>query len=351
MGGDHYSAIVEDRGIYRESPKVSDSTNVKNNVPNEHHTNTNSTNQLQADESEASGKGKGDLIENVSDVREKFGDEFDCEEGGYFDEFGDVIDCDGASGLISDVYVAETLNGNQCEEIHLTQDTEEENEGNDLIDIDLTQEIAQINEHDSITNDNDSITSTNKTKTVDTDVELVSDPCDIEDGVDIPESYKREKREKKPKHKKRSINYVKFAQMDSVLVEEIPWDVDRDQKYRIECEEDEFIDKAKDGRWFDMHTSSRKGLIGKRKAGSCQGSLMCENNTCPKLLSEGIPNTNEFTKDSGVDVCKCCGYYVYRAYCGVKKIIEFDHEANMMTVIYDGNAQLQTETKQEEEIG
>ena len=327
-GGDHYSAIVEDRGIYRESPKVSDSTNVKNNVPNEHHTNTNSTNQLQVDESEASGKGKGDLIENVSDVREKFGDEFECEEGGYFDEFGDVIDCDGASGLISDGY--------QREEINLTQDTEEENEGNDLIDIDLTQEIAQINEHDSITNDNDSITSTNKTKTVDTDVELVSDPCDIEDGVDIPESYKREKREKKPKHKKRSINYVKFAQMDSVLVEEIPWDVDRDQKYRIECEEEEFIDKAKDGRWFDMHTSSRKGLIGKRKAGSCQGSLMCENNTCPKLLSEGIPNTNEFSKDSGVDVCKCCGYYVYRAYCGVKKIIEYDREANMMTVIYDG---------------
>ena len=98
---------------------------------------------------------------------------------------------------------------------------------------------------------------------------------------------------------------------------------DRDQKYQIECEEDEFIDKAKDGRWFDMHTSSRKGLIGKRKAGTCQGSLMCENNTCPKLLSEGIPNTNEFTKDSGVDVCKCCGYFVYRQYCSVLKVIEF----------------------------
>ena len=86
----------------------------------------------------------GDLRENVSDVHGKFGDEFDCEEGGYFDEFGDVIDCDGASGFISDVNVAETSNGNQHEEIHLTQDTEQENEGNDLIDIDLTQEIAKL---------------------------------------------------------------------------------------------------------------------------------------------------------------------------------------------------------------
>ena len=41
--------------------------------------------------------------------------------------------------------VAETSNGNQREEIHLTQDTEQEDEGNDLIEIDLTQEIAQIN--------------------------------------------------------------------------------------------------------------------------------------------------------------------------------------------------------------
>ena len=337
--GDHYSAVVEDRGTDRESPKVydsTDSTNVKNKVPNEQNTNTNNTNQLQLNESESSGKGLGDLRENISDVRGKFGDEFDCEEGGYFDEFGDVIDCDGASGVISDVNMAETSNGNQREEIHLTQDTEQENEGNDLIEIDLTQEIPQTNEADSVTNDHDSIASTNKTKNFDTDVEIVSDPCDIEDGVEIPESYKREKRAKKPKHKKKFINYVKFAQMDSVLVEEIPWDVDRDQKYRIECEEDEFIDKAKDGRWFDMHTSSRKGLIGKRKAGTCQGSLMCENNTCPKLLSEGIPNTNEFTKDSGVDVCKCCGYFVYRQYCGVLKVIEFDREANMMTILYQG---------------
>ena len=55
---------------------------------------------------------------------------------------------------------------------------------------------------------------------------------------------------------------MKFAQIDSVCVEEIPWDVNRDQKYTIECEEEEYIDKLKDGCWFEMHTSSHKGLDG-----------------------------------------------------------------------------------------
>ena len=85
-----------------------------------------------------------------------------------------------------------------------------------------------------------------------------------------------------------------------------------------------------------MHTSSHKGLDGRRKSGVCIGSLMCENKSCPKLLTEGFPNTNEFTKDSNVDVCKSCGYFVPRAPCGVLKLVEYDRDTKMMTVIYEG---------------
>ena len=63
---------------------------------------------------------------------------------------------------------------------------------------------------------------------------------------------------------------------------------------------------------------------------------MCENKSCPKLLTEGIPNTNEFTKDSNVDVCKSCGYFVSHAPCGVLKLVEYDRDTKMMTVIYEG---------------
>ena len=63
---------------------------------------------------------------------------------------------------------------------------------------------------------------------------------------------------------------------------------------------------------------------------------MCENKSCPKLLTEGIPNTNKFTKDSNVDVCKSCGYFVPHAPCHVLKLVEYDCDTKMMTVIYEG---------------
>ena len=62
---------------------------------------------------------------------------------------------------------------------------------------------------------------------------------------------------------------------------------------------------------------------------------MCENKSCPKLLTEGIPNTNKFTKDSNIDVCKSCSYFVPCAPCGVLKLVEYDRDTKMMTVIYE----------------
>ena len=311
-GGDHYSAIVQDNA----SPK--ESTNIGNKAPNENDANPKNTNEWEVDESQSSGNGVGDLRVNISDLHDMFSDKFCCDDGEYFDEFGDVVEDsghdhhDGALVLNADV---------EMEQIST------ENEGNP---IDITHEIAQTN-----TSDLNSITSTNA-QNVDTNVEIVSDLAGLEDGLEIPESYHHEKRPRKLKYKKKLINYMKFMQMDSVLVDEIPWDVNRDQKYWIECDEEDYIDKSKDGCWFEMHTSSRKGLVGKRKAGVCQASLMCENPNCLKLLSEGIPNTNEFTKDSNVDFCKCCGYFVYHAYCSAIKVIEYDHETNTMQILYQG---------------
>ena len=275
------------------------------------------------DESQSSGNGVGDLHVNISDLHDKSCDEFACDDGQYFDKFGDVVDDsghdrhDGASVLNADV---------EMEQITT------ENEGNP---IDLTHEIAQTN-----TSDLNSITSTN-TGNVDTNVESCQWFGWLGRWYWNTWKLPLQEETKETEIQKKSINYVNY----SVLVDEIPWDVNRDQKYQIECEEEDYINKAKDGRWFKMHTSSRKGLVGKRKAGTCQGSLMCENMNCPKLLSEGIPDTNEFTKDGSVDVCKCCGYYVYRAYCGALKVIEYDRETSMMTILYQGEHNCRQKTK------
>ena len=85
-----------------------------------------------------------------------------------------------------------------------------------------------------------------------------------------------------------------------------------------------------------MNTSGRKGFKGKRKTGVCNGSMMCENTSCTKLLTTGVCNTNEFTFDSGAYVCKCCGYYGVVENCGCKKIIEYDEDKKLLSVWYEG---------------
>ena len=37
------------------------------------------------DESQSSGNGMGDLHVNISDLHDKFGDDFGCDDGQYFD--------------------------------------------------------------------------------------------------------------------------------------------------------------------------------------------------------------------------------------------------------------------------
>ena len=69
-GGDHYSAIVQDNA----SPK--EWTNIGNKAPNEKDTNTRKTNEWEVDESQSSGNGVGDLHVNISDLHDKFGDDF-----------------------------------------------------------------------------------------------------------------------------------------------------------------------------------------------------------------------------------------------------------------------------------
>ena len=154
---------------------------------------------------------------------------------------------------------------------------------------------------------------------------------------DIPEEFRKEKRHRKRKYQKTSrINPNEFDGVETEMVDSVPWNVDGTHWYEIQCEANEWLDRCKDGRWFRMNTSGRKGFKGKRKTGVCNGSMMCENTSCTKLLTTGVCNTNEFTFDSGAYVCKCCGYYGVIENCGCKKIIEYDEEKKLLSVWYQG---------------
>ena len=105
--------------------------------------------------------------------------------------------------------------------------------------------------------------------------------------TEIPRKFQIEGRPKKNKYRKNFIRPQTFTNVDVEMVDSVPWDVDAVHNYKILCESDEWYNKQKDGRWYKMNSTTRKGFCGIRKIGICQGSRICYNVHCPKLQTEG----------------------------------------------------------------
>ena len=158
----------------------------------------------------------------------------------------------------------------------------------------------------------------------DSDVEIIPELLLSydDDPKDIPDEFKHEARPKNRKYARTHLDKHKFLSMEIEDVHQISWTVDGDHHYHIKCEPDDWHERQRDGHWWIMNSSTRKGFNVTRKTGRCQGSFLCENIHCLKLLNEGICNTNEFGQQLGGFVCKCCGYYASKIYCGCVKNTE-----------------------------
>ena len=159
-----------------------------------------------------------------------------------------------------------------------------------------------------------------------------------EDLSQIQKKLLVEGRPKKRKWCKTSRISQKVLGMDAEMVDSIPWDIDGNHKFTLFSEENQWIDKVKDGRWFKMNTSKLKTLNGYRKTGKCTGSIICQNLGCSKLQTEGVLNSNpsDFRKEYGCHVCKCCGYYAVQIHCGCKKTADYNLDTKEITVFYEG---------------
>ena len=72
------------------------------------------------------------------------------------------------------------------------------------------------------------------------------------------------------------------------VVAEIPYDIDGTRWYIIDVpEEDAFFAKYRDGRFFQIHTSRRKGFNGVRRLGKCRSNFACDNTSCPYFTENG----------------------------------------------------------------
>ena len=96
------------------------------------------------------------------------------------------------------------------------------------------------------------------------------------------------------------------------------------------------MDRSKDGRWWKINTSTRKGLNGVRQIRHCKGSIICANRQCSKLLSEGVVNTNEFSQEGRLFVCNCCESFVAHTWCGCLRITEYDRDTQKLTYYHQG---------------
>ena len=93
---------------------------------------------------------------------------------------------------------------------------------------------------------------------------------DIPDIPDVKPQYMD-----KPESRKLSFSMEEYKDMVPTVVAEIPYDIDGTRWYMIDVpEEDAFFAKYRDGRFFQLHTSRRKGFNGVRRLGKCRGNFV-----------------------------------------------------------------------------
>ena len=142
---------------------------------------------------------------------------------------------------------------------------------------------------------------------------------------------------KRIKSSKGRLNLAFFSHIQPEVVDNMPWDVNGNKIYTIPTTEEFWHDKQIDGRHWTFTTSSKKGLDGKRKFGTCQGSLICMNPQCPVFKTEKLRNQIDFVKhEFEGHACNICGYLATRIFCGCIKVTEFDRQENLLTIWHQG---------------
>ena len=195
--------------------------------------------------------------------------------------------------------------------------------------------IKEENNPELIGNDDSSIAESSQTEqNTSTTQELPTYPPGLDEDEDDPNKKKKSPRRK---YRKKGINPLLFFDTKAELVSKIPWNINGTKTLQVRCKEEDYIDSMKDGCWWALKNTSKKGLNGRCSTGQCVGSLMCMNPECPKVTTEGVTNTSDFKREGvGSYSCKICGYFVICEYCGCVKRIEYNQDTGLATYYHQG---------------
>jgi hypothetical protein len=139
----------------------------------------------------------------------------------------------------------------------------------------------------------------------------------------------------KKRPKKLQLDMEIFNDVQVQHVECLPYDVNGTNIYQLACTKDTWNAKQRDGRWFQMHSSTRRNFYGIRKIGTCEGSYICTNADCPKVKSGKDANMYSFHNKGAMKICTVCGFFADRKYCGAVKMTEFFR--NGMKIYHHGD--------------
>ena len=121
-------------------------------------------------------------------------------------------------------------------------------------------------------------------------------------------------------------------------VQYLPSNVNGNCVYKVPATPTDYTPKTTDRRWFLMRTTSGdSSTAGIRKIGICQGSFICQNDTCSYITTSGQPNEYHWEYQSGNRVCYQCGQFATRLHCGAKKYVHLPSGSNVATVYHLGN--------------
>ena len=137
--------------------------------------------------------------------------------------------------------------------------------------------------------------------------------------------------------KKIPFDMKPFFGMLPEVVNRIPWNVDGLKYYVVEVSDNEyFCDKYKDGQYFVMNTSQRKGFWGIPQTGKCRGNFTCTNNKCAFYLEEKKHNKTYFTTIGEQKFCFTCNTLAVTTPCTAAKMIEYSMERRLLSIYHIG---------------
>ena len=130
------------------------------------------------------------------------------------------------------------------------------------------------------------------------------------------------------------------------VVAEIPHEIDGLKYYMIDVPQEEiFFTKYRDGRYFELHTSRRKGFHGVRRIGKCRGNFECTNKECAYFLENERRNRHQFTTIGKNKFCYICNSICFRKPCTALKLVEFHNELRVLEVYHYGKHTCQAKPK------